>query len=66
MRRSLVKRQRVGTIIIIVLLAGIVVYLIVKNKGAAAQYSNLEKWEIKRDAQGFATEIIVHRQAREN
>ena len=49
-------------LIILIAIIGLVVYFVMKSKGSS-QYKNLERWEIKRNEQGFATEIVVHRDA---
>ena len=72
MSRALATRSRaVGrksglstTAIIIAGLVVLVVWLLIKRQSTGT-YQNAETWEIVRNEQGFATKLIVHRDASE-
>jgi len=52
----------IGTIAIVVLV-GIVIYLIFKNRTAGA-YQNAESWDVQYNEDGLPTKITIHRDAR--
>lgn len=53
-----------GTSILIgIIVIGIIIWFM---KGRTTQYQNTERWEIKRNEQGFAIEVIVHRDAKQS
>ena len=69
--RNLVKYKRnlpakrvavsIGTIITIVII-GLVIYLVLKNKtGSAGKYLNEETWDVQYNADGLPTKISIHR-----
>ena len=45
-------------------LVGLVVWFLLKNKGASTQYLNKEEWDISYDENGLPTKITIHRDAR--
>ena len=54
----------IGTILIIVII-GLVIYFIAKNKTSpiTGQYSNKEEWDVQYNPDGLPTKIVIHRNA---
>lgn len=66
-RNSLPAKTSLGSglgLIVVLIAVGLVIWVVLRNRKTTTQYNNLETWEIKRNSQGFATEIIVHRDTR--
>ena len=53
------------TLLVGIAVVGLIIWLVMRNK-SVAQYKNTERWEIIRNEQGFATEIVVHRDAKQS
>lgn len=49
----------------IIAVVGLVIWLVTRNKGVA-QYQNEERTEVRRNEQGFITEIITRRNAKQS
>ncbi len=72
MSRALTKYRGTGlsnqtTIIIGLIVAGIIVYLLLKNRPAQAssQYSNAETWDVLWNEDGLPVKVTIHRDARQ-
>ena len=54
-------------IIVGVIIVGLIVYFIFRNKiSSASQYLNKEEWEVQYNSDGLPTKIVIHRNATRN
>ena len=70
MRKSLVRYQsnppaRISstTMLIGAVLIGLLIWFILKKQPAAAQYNNVESWDVSYNEDGLPTKITIHREA---
>jgi len=61
-RRTSLSRTNPATLIGI-LIIGLLLWFILKNKKTAVQYLNGESWDITYNADGLPTKIAIHRNA---
>ena len=51
------------TLLIGAVLIGLLIWFIFKSKPAAAQYNNVESWDVSYNEDGLPTKITIHREA---
>ena len=62
--KPMVLKAPTMSLLIGIAIVGLIIWLVMRGK-PIAQYKNTERWEIIRNEQGFATEIVVHRDAKQ-